>query len=201
MPNTVQVVPLRLMVASSVYGFETELDQICAVLSTYGYSVWNSHLGTIPTHPGKSNLENCLEAVRRCDMFLGIIRPLYGSGIVGARSITHEEMRLAVNLQKPRWFLVHDHVTFTRQLMQQFRFRNDGQRRKRPLQFKKTPVFDDLRVLDLYDDVVQTGIPPDQRRGHWAQEYHELGQVLRYIETQFADVDRVREIVTEMNTP
>jgi hypothetical protein len=82
--------PLRLMVASSVYGFETDLDQICGVLDTYGFTVMNSRMGTIPPHPDKSNRENCLEAVRNCDVFLGIIRPFYGSGIVGERSITHE---------------------------------------------------------------------------------------------------------------
>src|SRR5690349_10224336 len=107
--------PLRLMVASSVYGFETDLDQICGVLDTYGYSVMNSRRGTIPTHPGKTNKDNCLDAVRECDVFLGIIRPFYGSGVVGERSITHEEVRLAIELNKPRWFLVHGHVTFARQ--------------------------------------------------------------------------------------
>lgn len=94
--------PVRLMVASSVYGFESDLDQICGVLQAYGYTVLNSRLGTIPTHPNKSNLENCLDAVRQCDVFLGIVRPFYGSGKVGERSITHEEMRLSIQLNKPR---------------------------------------------------------------------------------------------------
>ena len=66
-----------IMVASSVYGFQTDLDQICGVLQGYGYTVWSNHLGTIATHPGRSNLDNCLEAVRQCDVFLGIIRPFY----------------------------------------------------------------------------------------------------------------------------
>jgi hypothetical protein len=78
------------MVASSVYGFETDLNQLCGVLDGFGYEVWNSHLGTIQNHPGKSNLENCLQAVRQCDVFLGIIRPIYGTGIVGERSIARE---------------------------------------------------------------------------------------------------------------
>lgn len=193
--------PLRIMVASSVYGYETELDQICAVLGGYGYLVWNSHIGTIRNHPGRSNLDDCLEAVRQCDVFLGIIRPFYGSGVIGDRSITHEEMRLAVSLKKPRWFLVHDHVTFTRQILRQYLIRKDGKPRKHPLRFRKTPVFDDLRVLAMYDDVVQSNVPVDQRKGHWAHEFHTHTQALDYIGTQFSDVDWVRQIVQEMNAP
>lgn len=71
-----------MFVASSVYGFETELMQICACLTGYGYEVWNSHYGTVKAHPARSNLENCLAAVDMCDAFLGIVRPFYGSGII-----------------------------------------------------------------------------------------------------------------------
>jgi hypothetical protein len=84
--------PLRVMVASSVYGFENELDQIVVMLRTYGYTVWNSHAGTMPTDPRMSNRDNCLDAVRKCDVFVGLIRQFYGSGILGETSITHDEM-------------------------------------------------------------------------------------------------------------
>ena len=171
--------PVRLMVASSVYGFETDLDQICGVLQGYGYTVLNSRLGTIATHPNKSNLDNCLDAARQCDVFLGIVRPFYGSGIIGERSITHEEMRLSIELNKPRWFLVHGHVTFGRSLLKQFRDFNQpkpwvperlltllGCSRFR---FQKTSVMDDVRVIDMYDDVVRADQPIVQRTGNWAQ--------------------------------
>jgi len=32
---------LKIMVSSSVYGFENELDQICPILEAYGYEVLN----------------------------------------------------------------------------------------------------------------------------------------------------------------
>jgi hypothetical protein len=191
--------PLRVMVASSVYGFEDSLKQICAILQSYGYDVLNSHIGTIATHPAKSNQEICLDAVRQCDAFLGIIRPFYGSGMVGSRSITHDEMRLAVQLLKPRWFLVHSRVTFARQLLRQYLKRKNGLPRKRPLKFRKTSVLDDLRVLEMYEDVVQSDTSIEKRKGHWAHEFYELPQALRYIETQFAETDRVRQIVNEMS--
>lgn len=192
--------PVRIMVASSVYGFQAELEQICAVLRTYSYEVWNSHQGTIKVHPGKSNLENCLRAVEECDCFLGIIRPFYGTGVVGACSITHEEMRRAVTLNKPRWFLVHAHVTFTRQLLRQFLFTRQGKPRKQPLRFRKTGVMDDLRVLEMYDDVIQSKMPVGQRTGNWAQEFFYLSDALRYIETQFRPLADVRKICSELNT-
>ena len=204
--DDINVQPIRLMVASTVYHYQDQLKQICGVLSTNDdYEIWNSHYGTMPTNPSKSNLENCLQAVRDCDVFLGIIRPFYGSGVVGERSITHEEICLAVSLNKPRWFLVNSHVTFARQLLRQFH--REGQRlfqrtwkwKWRPLTFAETRVLDDLRVIDMFDDATQSSIPVAQRRGHWVQEYSELGDALRNIEAQFRDAARVRTIISEMN--
>jgi hypothetical protein len=68
------------MVGSTVYGFENDLTTIVALLKRLGYDVLNSHVGTIKVVPTLSNLENCLKAVEECDLFLGIIRPYYGSG-------------------------------------------------------------------------------------------------------------------------
>ncbi len=111
------VVPkLKIFVASTVYNFEDQLSQVCGVLSGFGYEVWNSHLGTIPANPGLSNRESCLAAVDECDLFLGIIRPVYGSGVVNGRSITHDECLRAIELSKPRWFMVHHNVALARQL-------------------------------------------------------------------------------------
>src|SRR5271165_3387973 len=119
---------LNLMVASTVYNFEDQLRQVCATLQGYGYQVWNSHLGTIPLDPDVSNLENCVAAASQCDVFLGIVRPSYGSGIVGKRSITHEECRTALKLKKPRWFLVHRDVVIARQLLKSHLYAKNGKR-------------------------------------------------------------------------
>jgi hypothetical protein len=32
--------------------------------------------------PILSNMQNCLNAVENCDIFFGILRPYYGSGII-----------------------------------------------------------------------------------------------------------------------
>jgi len=187
---------LNLMVASTVYNFQDQLGQICATLKGYGYNVWNSHLGTIPQHPGLSNLKNCAAGAGDCDLFLGIIRPSYGSGVVGKRSITHEECRKAVNLKKPRWFLVHHDVVIARQLLKSHLYTKDGKRTKFIL--RENPVIDDVRVIDLYNDVIQQEIPLVDRKGHWAQEFSRIDEILTYIDAQLGDEKRIRRICKEM---
>jgi hypothetical protein len=185
------------MVASTIYGFEDQLDQICSTLQAYGYKVWNSHFKTIPVHPGKSNTENCLLAVQACDLFFGIIRPQYGSGVIGPLSITHQEMRKSIELEKPRWFIAHRDIAIARQLLKQYMF--DEQNRPNPgFTYRRTNVMDDLRVIQLYNDTILNDVPPNQRIGHWVDEYYRLGDILKCIETQFADVERIREIVEQM---
>lgn len=49
---------INIMVASTIFGFEDQLEQICSTLQCYNYEVWNSHIKTIPVHPGLSNTEN-----------------------------------------------------------------------------------------------------------------------------------------------
>ena len=187
------------MVASTVYGFQEPLEQICVALKTYGYDVWNSHLGTIPVHPWRSNLQNCVDAAKKCDAFVGIIRPFYGSGIIGKRSITHEELITAIHQRKPRWFLAHRDVVFAKQLLRQYMYDKQGKRKR--FQFRKTAVMDDLRVIDMYDDAIQTTVNPAARVGHWVQEFFRLEEALRYIDAQFQDIAQIRQIISKKVTP
>ena len=81
------------MISSTVDGIEDLLEQIFAILSSE-YTVWMSYKGTVPIDSTKSNFDNCLEAVERCNFFLGIVTTSYGSGVIPDRpSITHLEMR------------------------------------------------------------------------------------------------------------
>jgi hypothetical protein len=190
---------IKIMVASTIYHFKSEIEQICSVLDGYGYKVWNSHLGTIPQHPGKSNLENCVSAAESCDVFLGIVRPFYGTGIVGDRSITHEEFRKAYADPKPRWAMVHHDVMVSRGLLKPYMFKRNGVRTK--FKLKKNPVLDDLRVIDLYNDATLGSVPLRDRKGHWVQEFFSMPEVLIYLANQFEDVDRIRQICKEMKNP
>ena len=192
MANSPRVI---VMVSSSIYGMQNLLNQVYAVLEGYGYTVWVSHKGTIPIDSRKSNFDNCLDAVDNCDVFLGIITGRYGTGqVAGQPSITHQETQRAILRDKPRFFLVHHDVTIARDLLRQYRFDKDGNRL--PLAFRRTGVLDDLRILDLYDEVVKDAEPLPERRGNWAQPYFYEPDVLQFLSTQFADVDRIQAMLT-----
>jgi len=83
---------IKIMVGSTVYGFEDQLSQIVAQLQLLDYDVLNSYNGSIKVNPKLSNLDNCLNAIKECDLFLGIIRPYYGTGNIGEKNTTFEEI-------------------------------------------------------------------------------------------------------------
>lgn len=177
--------PLKLMVASTVYGFETEINQLCAVLKTYGYDVLNSHFKTIRVPHGKSNNQACLDAVGECHVFLGVIRQFYGSGI------THNEINEAKRLDRPRWFVAHAFVPFSRQVFRQFK-KTKKQKKTLPISipFAKTPVMDNLKVVEMYEDAIHVDGPDAERK--WAQEFCEFSDLLKFVETNFKDHEWVR---------
>ena len=120
---------LTVMVSSTVYGVEELLDRVYSLLTAFGYEVWMSHKGTVPVSSNETAFESCLEAVEKCDLFLGIITPQYGSGVdATGLSITHKEMKKAIELNKPRWFLAHDQVVFARRLLMDLGYKTQEQR-------------------------------------------------------------------------
>jgi hypothetical protein len=186
-----------VMVSSTVYGIENLLDQIDGALRSFGYEVWMSHKGTLPVHPGRSNFENCLLAVENCDAFMGIITPRYGSGRDGGeRSITHRELLRAVELDKLRWFLVHEHVVFARQLLAPYRYAADHTRNPY-FEFRPSKVMDDFRVIEMYEEAMQTEVPLGQRRGNWVQTYFRDPDALQFVSSQLGDVSRIQAMLME----
>lgn len=173
---------LTIMVSSTVYGSESDLDQIEAILKGYGYDVVMSKNGTVYVPIGVSNEEACLKAVEDCDMFLGIIFPRYGSGI------THKELSKAIEIDKPRWFISHQYIEFTRQLMKQFMFDDEGKRND--FEIKKTSVLDSIKVVDMYNDAIQNHLNADKRRSHWAHPFFKAVETHEFLRTQFSDMGR-----------
>lgn len=167
---------LRILVSSTVYGYEEFLESIYALLETFGYEVVMSHKGTVPIDPELSAMNNCLEAVKECDLFLGLILPRYGSGkeSIDGLSITHREALRAIEVNKPRWFLVHEHVAIARQLLEPYRdeTRKPEFKLKPGIEFKPTAILSDLRVLELYEAAMRHEVPNvAERRGNWVQPY------------------------------
>lgn len=188
---------IKVFVASTVYYFEDQLKWICALFEELGYQPVNSHYKTIHVDPAKSNKENCLEAVRNSDCLFGIIRPFYGSGRISKTSITHEEMKLAIEIKKPHWFVVHRDVRVARELLKQYMYNKSGNPKK-SFTFKPTKIFDDVRLIDLYNDTIQNGVPAEQRIGHWTDEYFEFDDIKKIVETQFSDKNRILDIIEKM---
>jgi Domain of unknown function (DUF4062) len=183
-----------IMVSSAVYHLEALLDQVFGTLEGFGYKVWMSHKGTIPQNHRLSALDNCIEAVNTCDLFLCIITGRYGSGREGADlAITHRELLQAIARDKPRWFLVHHDVVVARQLLKQLRFDAHGQ----PTGFvlKSTPVIQDIRVIEMYEAAMREDLPLAERTANWVQEFMTPDDVLRYLDAQFADVDRLERVL------
>lgn len=167
---------LKILVSSVVYGYEDLLESIYAILDSFRYDVVMSHKGTVPIDPDLSAMNNCLLTVETCDLFLGLILPSYGSGkeTPDGLSITHREALRAIEINKPRWFLVHEYVVIARQLLQPYRdtTQNPGFKLKPGIEFKETPILSDLRVLELYEAAMRHDVPNvADRQGNWVQPY------------------------------
>jgi hypothetical protein len=178
---------IKIMVASTVYQNRDLLVQICAILTSYGYQVINSEYGTLHPPLGLSNVEACLSAVAECDIFFGIINPHYSTGI------THQEFLKAIELNKPRRFIAHGFVVFSRKLLSQYMY-DDKVRNE--FEIKATSVMDSVKVIDMYNCAVQNDLPYEERKYHWVQEFFRPDEALRHIEALFKDIKRVeRELI------
>jgi hypothetical protein len=95
---------INIMVASTVYQNRDLLLQICGILNTYGYHVINSEYGTIYPALGMNNTDACLAAVEECDIFFGVINPMYSMGIAQL------EFQRAIAINKPRRFIAYQKI-------------------------------------------------------------------------------------------
>lgn len=182
---------LQIMVSSTVYGSESNLDQIHAVLKGFGYDVVMSKEGTVYIPADFSNEEACLKAVEDCDLFLGIIFPRYGSGI------THKELKKAIELDKPRWFIAHYYILFAREILKQYMFKRDGNRKK-SFNFSKTNIMDSEKVIDMYNDAILNDKPLPDRKSNWAQPFFKTSEIMPFIETQFKDIKKRKKELQQL---
>ena len=188
---------LIVLVSSTVYGIEELLDRVYAILTNFGYEVWMSHKGTVPVLPNKTAFENCLDAVKQCDLFLGIITTQYGSGKEDkdALSITHQELLKAIDLNKPRWILAHDHVVFARTLLRNLGYKS--LKKRSDLVLAKNMVIDDLRVIDMYETAIRHDIHIKERKGNWVQKFVTDDDAQLFASAQFYRYQEVERFVEE----
>ena len=182
---------MKIMVGSTVYGFEDQLSQIVAYLSNLGYEVLNSYYGSVKVNPHLSNLENCLNAVEECELFLGIIRPYYGTGNIGNMNITFEEIKKAISLKKPYWFLVHRDVVFARNLFKKMKLKSGDE-----IIIEDNRLFD-KRCIEIYEYVIKNHVSVTLRNGNWAQEFYRLDDMMVYINSQFSDKSFISNVLNQ----
>jgi hypothetical protein len=188
---------LTVMVSSTVYGVEELLDRVYSLLTAFGYEVWMSHKGTVPVSSDETAFDSCLKAVEKCDLFLGIITPQYGSGVdATGLSITHKEMQKALLLNKPRWFLAHDHVVFARRLLLDLGYKTQQERAQLELKRGATSI-SNIKIIDLYEDATMEQLPLNDRQGNWVQKYERDDDANLFVVAQFSRYQDVELRLTE----
>lgn len=195
---------IKVFVSSTVYDFESHLDYVYSTLDGYGYDVMMSHKGTIPLDSKLSNLENCLKGVENCDVFLGFIRPLLGTGVLdrNQKSITEQEFDVALRVNMLRFVLADYRVVFARQFLKMMQIPNqevpysftqasqDGQQIVKPNRVVHAAS------LEMYDTAIQSNINPATARvGNWVQQYKNLQDITLHVEAQFKDVERIKKLL------
>lgn len=186
-----------VLVSSTVYGIEELLERIYTILTLFGYEVWMSHKGTLPVFSSNTAFENCLLAVEKCDLFLGLITPSYGSGQdVSGISITHQELKKAIELKKPRWLLAHNNVVFSRRFLRDLGCGSKEERAKLKLK-KGANSITDLRVIDMYEDAILEIEPLDKRVGNWVQEFNSDEDAFLFASAQFSRFQEVEKFLEE----
>lgn len=186
---------IKIMISSSIYGFEDNIKQVAAYLEAREYEVISSHLGTVKVHPGMSNLDNCLLAVEECDVFLGFIRTNCGTGQIGDKNITFEEFKHAINLDKPYWFMAEHDVEFSRRLFRRCVSAKESGKEVWDVIKPNRKVFDPL-CIDMYNLVTKDDIEDiPSRTGNWVQPFYQISDIIKFVKTQFDDVEYVRKII------
>lgn len=186
---------LTILVSSTVFDYEELLDRIYTLLTRFGYEVWMSHKGTMPVFSTRSAFENCLVATDKCDLFLGIITPRYGSGICeDGLSITHHELKKVIELKKPRWILAHDHVFFARTFLNSLGFKGKTGRKKLPS--LKKPILD-LRTIDMFEDATISKLSLEDRQGNWVQKFTSDPDAMLFATAQFSRYQEVEAFIQE----
>jgi hypothetical protein len=194
---------IKVFVASTVYNFQTELNKIYELLDGFGYDVLNSHKGTFLIDSSESNIQNCIEGVNECDVFVGFIRPDYGSGVLekGGKSITHIEFETAVTRKIPRFVMADYRVTFTRSLIRRAEVENNGNKiaiNSGNINFNDYKIMD-IRCVQLYEEMVKDKMPPISRKGNWVQEYLSLDDIRIHLDSQFKYPERIKMLMDKIS--
>lgn len=192
--------PIKVMISTTVYYFEDQIDQIDALFKSLGYETIVSKNGSVFADPRYGNFPDCLHAVEECDVFFGIIRPNCGSGQVGNYCITFEEFKKAREMNKPSWYVVDYRVNYAKELLRLLTPKSNlpvdiaSYKVLDLFESKNKKEFDPL-CLAMLDYVDQKDIEYWERKNHWRQEFHRLTDITNYICNQFGDQQRIEDVL------
>ena len=206
-----------VFVSSSVYDKRDLLVEVRDLLKGFGFTPWLSMDGTFPVEWNDSAFGNCIKSVEKADFFIGIISPWYGSGVDKAtgESVTHQEMRRAVELDKPRLMMVDERVCEIKNFLDELGFKGlKGREEFRELldswnpkngakrlgegqaRFLLAKRVCDLRAIDLYEEMTfgrprtPEGKPlePSRRTGNWIQACRTIEDFRDFVAVQFSNL-------------
>jgi hypothetical protein len=193
----------KMMLASTVYGFEDQLSKIIEELKQNEFKVLSSFYGSIRVNPKLSNLNNCIQAVRDTQWFLGLVRPYYGTGNIDEKNITFEEIKTAIQQQKPRWFYIHRDVIFASRIFKFIEVNKvlikEGDKKTVSGENILHPnEHIDIETIELYNCVTKDNETNLKlRNGNWAQEYFSFTEAEIYIDTQFSDYAFIDNLINK----
>ncbi len=186
----------KIMLASTVYGFEDQLSKIIHDVDNRDFNVLSSFHGYVKVNPKLSNLDNCVQAVDEADWFLGIVRPYFGTGNIGEKNITFEEIKRAIQLNKSAWFYIHRDVIFAERILSSIQVNNTEKSKNRTPNELLPNRFIDKEAIDLYNYVIKNDEKNlELRNGNWAQEFFVFTEALIYIRSQFLDFKFIDKIL------
>lgn len=199
---------IKVFVSSTVYNFEDTLTDVFALLDGKGYDVYMSKEGTIPLNSRLNTFVNCTKGVEDCDVFVGFIRPLLGTGIPkkGETSVTEMEFHKAFEKGMVRFVLADYKVEFAHQY---FNFLDEDISRIPDYRDKeeeqpdgnKTVVRHPNRIVHrqcvaLYRMAIQNDEEDfEKRKGNWVQAFKDRDDIIRHLEAQFNDVERIKRLL------
>lgn len=196
---------IKVFVSSTVYDFENQLHQVYALLDGMGYDVYMSKEGTIPLNSRLNTFVNCEKGVEECDIFVGFIRPLLGSGIYDRKepSVTEREFDVAFNRGMIRFVLADYKVEFAHQFLNLIGQKPDFIPEVKVKEEEKTGIVVKTpnklihpRCVALYRKAIICDEKDfEKRTGNWVQPYKDLEDILRHLEAQFRDVQRIKSLM------
>jgi len=206
---------IKVFVSSTVYDFETQLTDVFAMLDSIGYEVYMSKKGTIPLDSTLNTFVNCVEAVEECDVFLCFIRPLLGSGIYKGeeKSVTEQEIDAAIACGMPRFVMADYRVEYAHKFLSMMHLEPESippvivKNEEENGEKKEYHIPNNLihpHAVRMYRTAVRRQVRPESdRTGNWVQpfrmvsEYSELNDIRTFIEAQFHDVNRIRDLIAK----